>query len=106
MKQFTLTKEEFITRSMAGEVFISVEYGSRFHYDNTKTMPFRLGNDTLDQAWRRLDGYSLFTLEQPKPRIERRWKWRQDSKGYTKESSYIYLMIMQESTTQKMVGTR
>ena len=90
MKQFTLTKEEFITRSMAGEVFLDKNL-SRFYYDNSKEQPFRLNNVPLTTAWYIFNGQKLFTLEQPKPKIERRWKYRKDCKeGDTHETS-IYV---------------
>ena len=86
MQQFTLTKEEFITRSMAGEVFISTHSNKRFYYDNKYTIPFRLNNEDLDNNWNYMDGRHTFILEQPKPKIERRWKWRKDNKHYTEET--------------------
>ena len=91
MEPFTLTKEEFITRSMAGEVFISTHSNSRFYYDNRYTMPFRVNNADLDNSWNYMDGKYLFTLEQPKPKIERRWKYlKNNSDGRTMESAQYY----------------
>ena len=84
MKQFTLTKEEFITRSMAGEVFVYKNY--RLFYDPYQIIPFRLNEEELDTCWKLFNGKELFTLEQPKPRIERRWKWRKDTSDYTEET--------------------
>lgn len=40
MKPFALTKDEFITRSMAGEVFISNH--NKFFYDTKSINPFRI----------------------------------------------------------------
>lgn len=87
MNQFTLTKEEFITRAMAGEVFL--HKNNKLFYDPTKEIPFRYDIEDLDNCWSLLDGKHLFTLEQPKPCIERRWKWRKDNKEITNETSYV-----------------
>ena len=75
---------------MAGEVFISVDYGTRFYYDNTQTIPFRVESSPMESAWEKFDNIHLFTLEQPKPRIERRWKYRRDYIDYTEESQCYY----------------
>ena len=91
MESFTLTKEEFITRSMAGEVFISTHNSKRFYYDNKYTIPFRVNNEDLDNNWSYMDGEHLFTLEQPKPKIERRWKYLKNYRdGRTMESAQYY----------------
>ena len=63
-KEFTLTKEEFITRSMAGEVFIRVGGGRRYFYDETEVNPFRLSGAPMSDAWQYMDGKTLFTLEE------------------------------------------
>lgn len=89
MKPFSLTKEEFITRSMAGEVFLDKNL-SRFYYDNSKKQPFRLNDVPLTAAWSIFNGQELLTVEKPKPRIERRWKWRKDKLNCTEESYYYY----------------
>lgn len=82
MENFTLTKEEFIQRSMNGEVFIDRD-GDRYFYDKTEVNPFRFNDTVLHSYWNRFNSKVLFTLEQPKPIIERRWKWRRDYEGYT-----------------------
>ncbi|MDQ1264560.1 MAG: hypothetical protein QG559_1561 [Campylobacterota bacterium] len=88
MKTTTLTNEEFITRSMAGEVFIL--NGDKFYYDITKYNPFRCNTCALDILWQTFNGKTIFEIEEPKPTMERRWKWRRDSFGYTVESgSYM-----------------
>jgi len=87
-KEFTLTKKEFIERSMKGEVFID-GFNNRLFYDNNKENPFRYCNKALHGAWEYFDGKALFTLEKPKPIIERRWKWRLDEIGRTIESHYL-----------------
>ena len=63
-KEFTLTKEEFITKSMAGEVFIRVSGGRRYFYDETEVNPFRLSGTPMSDAWQHMDGKTLFTLEE------------------------------------------
>ena len=90
MEQFTLTKEEFITRSMKGEVFVSTHSDKRFYYDNKYTIPFRVNDEDLDNNWSYMDGRHPFILEQPKPKIERRWKYRKDTLKYTQETNYYY----------------
>ena len=69
MNQFTLTKEEFITRAMAGEVFIHTNTDTTLFYDNTKSNPFRADQSTIVESWVYFNGKELFTLEQPKPSI-------------------------------------
>ena len=89
MEPFALTKEEFITRSMAGEVFLYDN--SRLFYSVSETNPFRLEGSPLHYNWDLLDGETKhFTLEQPKPKIERRWKYRRDTEGITEESLSYY----------------
>ena len=59
-----LTKEEFIKRSMAGDVF---EYiGCRYFYDATKIIPFRFDEEDLLGNWDRFDGKIEFNLVIPK----------------------------------------
>lgn len=88
MQQFTLTKEEFITRTMAGDVFI--HESNKLFYDSAMTNPFRYGKNPLHYNWDLFDSNNLFTLEQPKPKIERRWKYRRDTDGITEESLSYY----------------
>ena len=89
MEPFALTKEEFITRSMAGEVFLNGN--NRLFYSVSETNPFRLNGNTLHWGWDLFDGETKkFTLEQPKPKIERRWKYRRDTDGITEESLSYY----------------
>ena len=85
MEPFALTKEEFIIRSMAGEIFICKD--STYCYDSGFIIPFRSNINTLEMGWGLFDGITKqFTLQQPKPKIERRWKWRKDNKHYTEET--------------------
>ena len=89
MELFALTKEEFITRSMAGEVFL--HGNNKLFYDNSEDNPLRYEMDSLNGNWSLLDGKTkYFTLEQPKPKIERRWKYRIDKIGYTEETDCYY----------------
>lgn len=85
MKTTTLIKEEFITRSMAGEVFILE--GCRYFYAPSKENPFRVDYAAIGSSWCYMDGITLFEVEEPKPIIERRWKWRKDSDGCTIEDA-------------------
>lgn len=87
-KEFTLTKEEFIKRSMNGEVFINRE--DRYFYDKGEYDPFMVNNSALDGAWSNFNGKTLFTLEEPKPIIERRWRWLSDTSKYTEVSARYY----------------
>ena len=88
-KPFTLTKEEFITRSMAGEVFID-SYNHKHYYDDTETNPFRRSNQALRDNWDSFTDGTLFTLEEPKPVFEDRWQIRKDQEGYTLSTSNYY----------------
>lgn len=89
MEKFALTKEEFIIRSMAGESFMHL--GNKVFYDSSKENPFRYVNDDLNGMWCLFDGkIEVFTLKQPEPKIERRWKYRKDYDGYTEETSSYY----------------
>ena len=89
MELFALTKEEFITRSMAGEVFL--DGSNKLFYDMSEDIPFRYEKEPLKGNWDLFDGETKrFTLEQPKPKIERRWKYRRDLNGITEESLSYY----------------
>ena len=91
MEPFALTKEEFITRSMQGEVFISVEYGTRFYFDPKYSIPFRVEESPLEEGWNLINSTNLFTVEPPKPKIERRWKYLKNNRdGRTMESAQYY----------------
>ena len=64
-----LTKEDFIRRSMRGDVFA---YGtSKFYYDKTKYNPFIMDYNEMGDTWRMFDGYTEFTLLTRKERIYR-----------------------------------
>ena len=86
-KEFTLTPEEFISRSIKGEVFL--RKGDRYHYSAGNIPPFKVGDNLLINEWSLFDGKRLFTLEKPKPKIERRWLWLKDRNGYTETSYYV-----------------
>ena len=87
MEKTTLTKEEFIKRSMAGEVFIYG--GDKYFYDTCENPPFRLDGDYIRSNWGYFDGKTIFEIEEPKPIIERRWRWRKDEYGRTQTSDYV-----------------
>lgn len=89
MEPFALTKEEFITRSMAGEVF--VYNNNKFFYNTSFTNPFRINGTGMEGSWDIFnDKTKLFTLDQSKPRIERRWKYRIDLTGVKNETVGYY----------------
>ena len=89
MTKFTLTKEEFIKRSMNGEVFIHDLYNNKYFYDDKYTNPFRFNKEALNIHWDDLNGKDLFIVENPKPIKERRWKWQKDKKDISYISEYI-----------------
>lgn len=81
----TLTKEQFITRSMTGEKF---EYDTCiYYYDKDKANPFRVDEDSLAAYWQYMDGETEFIIVEPEPTIERRWRWLLDGEEYTVISS-------------------
>jgi hypothetical protein len=84
MKTTTLTNEEFSKRGIDGEVFIL--NACRYFYDATHINPFRCNDFPLVNDWKYFDGKTIFEIEEPKPIMERRWKWRKDDIGYTNES--------------------
>ena len=86
-KEFALTKEEFIERSMNGDVFID-KNGNKYYYDYSLPTPFRFNNDRLDSWWL-LNGTNIFTLEKPKPTYEDRYIWLKHYDGVTGCSDYI-----------------
>jgi hypothetical protein len=71
-----LTKEEFIKRSMKGEVFEL--YNCKFFYDKDKTNPFRIEGDDLNGCWSYLDGINEFTVVEPelKTKIVKEWLYK------------------------------
>lgn len=87
-KKFTLSKEEFIHRSMKGEVFICAD--CRYFYDRNEREPFRVWVEPLKALWCNFDGTVLFTLEEPKPTIERRWRWLRHLHDYTQIPDSYY----------------
>lgn len=96
MKQaFKLTKEEFITRSMAGDVF---EFkGNTFYYDNNeKSNPFRLCQQALSSDWDKFNGINEFTLVEPEPEMES-WAefrvWNCNNNNWYKSSGLYRTLI-------------
>ena len=63
-----LTKEEFIKRSMKGEVF--KHDGDIFYYDAKHINPFRWGDEDLKGLWVYFDGEREFTIVEPKPKTK------------------------------------
>ena len=72
---------------MKGEVFINSTH--KYFYDDTFENPFRISDSGMDISWEMLDSKTLFTLEEPEPITERRWKWLKDYPDYTHESEYL-----------------
>ena len=69
MKQtFKLTKEEFIKRSMTGDVFEL--NGEKYYYDSNENNPFRANDMSLNGYWYYFDGINEFTLVEPEPETE------------------------------------
>jgi len=88
-EQFTLTKKQFIDRSMAGDVFLD-EYNNEYYYDDSCDIPFRLDKDNLNLMWARFDGKALFTLKGSGTTTERRYRWLADeAEGCTSVSDYM-----------------
>ena len=91
-KQFTLTKEEFITRSMKGEVFLDSNR-DKYFYDENEDNPFRFNKSAISSAWDSFNitrfgsSNELFTLEEPEPVYEDRYIWLKDRKTETEASN-------------------
>jgi len=73
-----LTKEDFIRRSMRGEVFAYET--NKFHYDKTKYNPFRMDDNEMGDIWRMVNGYTEFILL---PKKERRYRYKTEDVGIT-----------------------
>jgi len=83
------TKEEFITRIMAGDRFTKVNSDLVYYYDSNEDNPFRYGEFPLSGNWEQILIDEL-TLVEPEPIIERRWKMLKDYDNITKESEYYH----------------
>lgn len=68
-----LTKEEFIKRSMKGEVFELDGY--KYFYDNSKNIPFRIGDVGLYGGWVAFNGINEFTVVEPKEKTKLVKEW-------------------------------
>ena len=68
-----LTKEEFIKRSMNGEVFIFSGY--KYSYDESKNNPFRIEDVGLNGGWEAFNGINEFTVIEPKPKTKIVKEW-------------------------------
>ena len=68
-----LTKEEFIKRSMNGEVFELDGY--KFFYDNNEKNPFRLEDEDLEDNWSQFNGINEFTVVEPKAKTKIVKEW-------------------------------
>ena len=59
-----LTKEEFIKRSMDGEVFEFDSY--KYFYDENEKNPFRFEELCMNESWGDFNGKNEFTVVEPK----------------------------------------
>jgi len=73
METVKLTKEEFIKRSMQGEVFEF--HKGKYSYDSTKRVPFRVNDVNLDNSWDLFNGINEFTVVKPEPKTEEVFEW-------------------------------
>ena len=72
-----LTKEEFIKRSMNGEVFELDGY--KFFYNKDKTNPFRMEEQDLKGCWSYFNGETEFTVVEPEPKTKIVKEWMHKS---------------------------
>ena len=68
-----LTKEEFIKRSMSGEVFKLND--CKYFYDAELDIPFRCDNSYLHGDWRYFNGINEFTVVEPKSKTKIVKEW-------------------------------
>ena len=95
MKTTTLSKEEFITRSMAGERFTRGPNEVELFYDVAESNPFRSGKTHIQHSWGHFDGKTKFIIVE-KSIIERRWVWLQDYKESTLISTLMSNQVPEE----------
>ena len=71
-----LTKEEFIKRSMNGEVFEL--YDCKYFYDEKEINPFRIQEAGITESWGDFDGVNEFKVIEPKPKtkIVKEWMYK------------------------------
>ena len=71
-----LTKEEFIKRSMNGEVFELDDFF--YFYDSSKKNPFRVEDIGIDGSWGDFNGINEFTVVEPEPKtkIVKEWLYK------------------------------
>ena len=74
-----LTKEEFIKRSMNGEVFELDGY--EYFYDKDKINPFRIDECDLKGWWSYFNGKNEFTVVEPKTKTKIVKEWMYNSTG-------------------------
>ena len=72
-----LTKEEFIKRSMNGEVFEL--YDCKYFYDKDESNPFRLDGVDLINNWSQFDGVNKFKVVKPKAKTKIVKEWMHKS---------------------------
>ena len=68
-----LTKEEFIKRSMNGEVFEL--NGCKYFYNENEKNPFRFEELGMDESWGDFNGENEFTVVEPKPKTKIVKEW-------------------------------
>ena len=76
-----LTKEEFIRRSMRGEVFAYET--NKFHYDKTKYNPFRMDDNEMGDTWNIINTCTEFIVL---PKEERRYRYIRGREGISELS--------------------
>ena len=71
-----LTKEEFIKRSMNGEVF-GLD-GFLYFYDENEKNPFRFEELGMNESWGDFNGENEFTVVEPEPKtkIVKEWMYK------------------------------
>ena len=72
-----LTKEEFIKRSMRGEVFELNGY--KYFYDEKEINPFRIERMGMNGSWGDFDGVNEFTVVEPKSKTKIMKEWMYSS---------------------------
>ena len=101
-----LTKEEFIKRSMNGEVFELDGY--KYFYDEKEINPFRWDYKDLRGLWCYFDGENEFTVVEPnkKTKIVKEWMhldvlkiWHISGNLFTDEEAKEYFRLFKYKPT-------
>ena len=101
-----LTKEEFIKRSMNGEIF--KHDGYCYFYDKEENIPFRCDDSYLHGYWGYFDGINEFTVVEPnkKTKIVKEWMhldvlkiWHISGNLFTDEEAKEYFRLFKYKPT-------